>query len=263
MNKDEWVREMAHIDPSLHQQLDVLWDQLTRIPDPPSTEVKRRIWSRLIRTRSPFWMYARAWRLSWVMLPGRRVGILAMGPLLALLATWLVPVHHYVNFAWWGLLSPWAGLLMVPILNLSTESGTWVDWEAVAPLDPGLRMAVDWFITMGIMAVAATLVSGLIVEPTTRLHLLMMWVGPFGFTSIGTVLLMRKLGALWSVVVTSLFWGSQTLIGSIALVRAKTTWSLWFANVRAPIWPDLVALGVGVGVAIYVGQRGWWSWISG
>ena len=262
MNKDEWIREMSRIDPGLKGHLDVLWHQLAEAPQPSDEAMRRRIWVRLNRVRSPMWAFARAWRISWMMLPLRRTGILLMGPLLAVFATRVVPIPYYVDIAWWGLLSPWAGLLAVPILNRSAESSPWAEWEAAAPLDPGLRLAVDWFAMMGVIALVAGLASGMVAEPMSRLHLLMMWLGPFGFTSIGSVLLMRQLGAIWSVVLTSAFWGSQTLIGSIAMLYTKSPWTLWFVNMHASFWPDITALAVGGLLAVYVGQRGWRPWIS-
>lgn len=262
MNKDKWVGEMAEIDPSLAKDLDMLWDQLQEKPDLDQEDAARRIWMRLARTRSPFWAYVRAWRLSWTLFAVRRVSILMMGPLIAVLATWLIPIHHYVTFAWWGLVAPWAGLLTAPLLSLRTESSAWGDWETAAPLDPGLRVAADWVVIMIITAVVAGLGSGLVAEPATRLHVFLMWLGPFGLTSIGTVLLARKLGPLWSVVLASAFWGSQTLLGSIALFHRGASGMLWFANLKAPLWPNLTALACGVILAMYLGRKGWGRWDS-
>ncbi len=260
MNKSKWVREMSEIDPSMAGDLDMLWDQLQEEPDFNLEDTSRRIWIRLSRARSPFWTYVCAWRISWTLFTVRRVGILMMGPVMAVLATWLVPLHHYIAFAWWGLVAPWAGLLAAPVLSLRNESSAWGEWETAAPLDPGLRVAADWVVIMMVTAVVAGLGSGLVAEPASRLHVFMMWLGPFGLTSIGTVLLTRKLGSLWSVVLASVFWGSQTLLGWITLLHRGALGLLWFANVQAPLWPNLTALACGVMLAMYLARRGWRTW---
>ncbi len=262
MNKGKWVREMSEIDPSLAGDLDMLWDQLQEEPDPNLEAASRRIWARLARDRSPVWTYVRAWRISWSLFTVRRVGILMMGPLIAVLATWLIPLHHYAAFAWWGLVAPWAGLLAAPVLIHRTESAAWAEWESAAPLDPGLRMAADWGVIMIMSAVFAGLGSGLVAEPDGRLHVFLMWLGPFGFTSIATVLLTRKLGPLWSIVLASAFWGSQTLVGAVAVLHRGVVGMLWFANIQAPLWPNLTALAGGLILAMYLGRKGLRTWNS-
>ncbi len=265
MTKDEWKRQMADLDPDLTTELERLWAQLQATSPARDEVVIDRVWTRLRRERAPLWTFLKAWRQSWTMMPARRLSMLFIGPVMAFLAAHVVPPIHHDQFrlAWWGLLSPWAGLLASPLLNRAWEaSSPWADWEAMAPVDPGLRTTTDWASIMVLMAMVATLGAGTDSMPWGRLHQVLLWIGPFGLTSIAATLLIRKVGILWSVLTTSAFWGLQLIIGTAMSLRSHMGWTLWFANAGSPFWPEWACLAIGLILATWLARRGGQSWSS-
>lgn len=265
MTKDEWKRHMADLDPGLTGEFESLWAHLQATNPARDEALIDRVWTRLRRERIPFWTFLTAWRQNWTMMPARRLSMIFIGPILAFLSAHFVPPIHHDQFhlAWWGLLSPWAGLLAVPLLNRAWEaSSPWADWEAMAPVDAGLRIAADWASTMVLMAMVAALGAGTDTMPWGRLHQVLLWMGPFGLTSIAAVLLIRKVGHLWSVLMISAFWGLQLLIGTAASLKSHTVWTLWFANAGSSFWPEWACLAIGLTLAALLARPGGQSWSS-
>lgn len=264
MNYGEWKHEMKTIAPDLNDDLDALWRELNEAVPSSDVQMEKRIWKRLTRSSSPWAVFIRAWRLSWSMMPARRLLVLIACPFIAWLAVRAIPLSHQtVAWAWWGMLSPVAGLLAVPFLNRTWEgSGPWSDWEEAAPLDAGLRLAADWLAMMLLMAFLA--VVGALTEGVSLgdARMVLMWMGPYAITSIVAALLVRKMGTVWAMALTSSFWGMQLVAGALLATRHELGWMLWFANLRAPLWPELGCIGVGIALALSLIRSRAWSFKS-
>jgi hypothetical protein len=264
ISRERFQEDLEALDPDLVRQLGPLWAELRACPAPPEPSTGRRVWARLKRSRSPFWIVVAAWWSGWPLLLNRRALPVLITVAAAGVLSWLGPVlAGRPELIWWGCLAPWAGLVAVPVLIKSTEPGPWSEWEAAAPFDPGFHTSVRWFSLLLAVTVLTTLLAWNGPSFVETLHLVLMWVGPFSLTSLATMLMARRIGITRAVVLAGAFWGFQLLAGFVGGIHGPVSWAFWFMDLKTALWPDLAALAASLVVmAVRVdGQAR--RWISG
>lgn len=247
-NRDGFRDELAALDPALSSLADTLWEGLGEGSGGRERRLQRRVWRRLLASRSTLGVALALWGASWRMLLGRKAALLCVGMLSAIvvgLSEPLIPGHGALT--WWGLLAPWTGFLALPLLARPAEPGPWADWEAAAPVDPVVATTVLWFTVLlgvgGLILPVSWMVTGSI---SLGSHLGLIWLGPYALTSLATVLLAPRTGVLWAMVIPGAFWSMQLVAGAVLGWNGAGAGWLWFLNLRGHIWPDGLALAIAI-----------------
>jgi hypothetical protein len=191
------------------------------------------------------------WRASWRMLFNRKAALLLLGMLIAIVMAFIEPlIPGLGELTWWGILAPWAGFLAVPLLARTSDEGPWAEWEAAAPLDSSVATIILWFtVLLGVSMVMLPVSWASAGSITLGSHLGLIWLGPYALTSLVTILLARRTGMVWAVLISAVFWGVQLVAGAtLGWDGAGSGW-LWFLNLRGQIWPDGLALAVAIVLA--------------